>query len=117
MSTVVPAGSITEWPAGIWMASQSRVSSTEVTFCMALSLIHELSEGNRKKLFPIRCFELKLTHAKTRLATGDRRERGPAAGQTGLRSTQVDTGGGVAKGFGGRSPHPGGAVQRIAGVG
>src|SRR5882724_10528655 len=51
MSTGVPARNFTELPAGIPTASQSRVSSTEFTFCMTPILIRGAEEKSRKN-FP-----------------------------------------------------------------
>src|SRR5437899_7006696 len=51
MSTGVPARSVTELPAGIWTASQSRVSSTEVTLSMTPILICGSDKKSRKN-FP-----------------------------------------------------------------
>src|SRR5581483_7043466 len=44
MSTAVPAGSVTGVPAGIWTAGQSRLSSTEMTFGIAVREYPNLAE-------------------------------------------------------------------------
>src|SRR3989441_6039167 len=58
MSTGVLARSVTGLPAGIWTASQSRVSSTEVTFCISASLIGGADEESRKNFSRFEGFNL-----------------------------------------------------------
>src|SRR5438552_2284132 len=58
MSTAVPARSVTGLPAGIWTASQSRVSSTGVTSCIASILIRGAEEERRKSFTRFERFNL-----------------------------------------------------------
>src|SRR5438034_1410383 len=58
MSTGVPARSDTGLPAGISTASQSRVSSTEVTFCITPILIRGADKKSRKTFSRSKGFNL-----------------------------------------------------------
>src|SRR5438552_3503316 len=64
MSTGVPARSDTGLPAGISTASQSRVSSTEVTFCITPGLIRGAEEKSRKNFSRFKGFNLNSPRRK-----------------------------------------------------
>src|SRR3989442_7499858 len=62
MSTGVPARSVTGLPAGIWTASQSRVSSTDVTLCITPILIRGADKKSRKNVSRFEGFDWIYPH-------------------------------------------------------